>query len=34
MLSGNKVIVFGLIYKGDVDDIRELLVFDIYELLN
>ncbi len=34
MLSGNKVTVFGLTYKGDVDDIRESPAFDIYELLN
>ncbi|CAC7549965.1 capsular polysaccharide synthesis enzyme [Staphylococcus aureus] len=33
-LSGNKVTVFGLTYKGDVDDIRESPAFDIYELLN
>ena len=32
--SGNKVTVFGLTYKGDVDDIRESPAFDIYELLN
>mgnify|MGYP002719525470 FL=1 len=29
----NKVTVFGLTYKGDVDDIRESPAFDIYELL-
>ena len=32
-LKGNKVTVFGLTYKGDVDDIRESPAFDIYELL-
>ncbi len=32
-LDGNKVTVFGLTYKGDVDDIRESPAFDIYELL-
>ncbi len=32
-LNGNKVTVFGLTYKGDVDDIRESPAFDIYELL-
>lgn len=32
-LGGNKVTVFGLTYKGDVDDIRESPAFDIYELL-
>lgn len=32
-LEGNKVTVFGLTYKGDVDDIRESPAFDIYELL-
>ena len=32
-LNGNKVTIFGLTYKGDVDDIRESPAFDIYELL-
>lgn len=32
-LNGKKVTVFGLTYKGDVDDIRESPAFDIYELL-
>ncbi len=32
-LGGNKVAVFGLTYKGDVDDIRESPAFDIYEML-
>lgn len=32
-LGGKKVTVFGLTYKGDVDDIRESPAFDIYELL-
>lgn len=32
-LTGNKIVVFGLTYKGDVDDIRESPAFDIYELL-
>lgn len=32
-LGGDKVTVFGLTYKGDVDDIRESPAFDIYELL-
>lgn len=32
-LNGNKIVVFGLTYKGDVDDIRESPAFDIYELL-
>ncbi|HJE19781.1 MAG TPA: nucleotide sugar dehydrogenase [Aliicoccus persicus] len=32
-LEGNKVTVFGLTYKGDVDDIRESPAFDIYEML-
>src|SRR5699024_4915834 len=32
-LQGDKVTVFGLTYKGDVDDIRESPAFDIYELL-
>lgn len=32
-LGGNKVTVFGLTYKGDVDDIRESPAFDIYEML-
>ncbi|CAM2895646.1 nucleotide sugar dehydrogenase [Salinicoccus roseus] len=32
-LKGQKVTVFGLTYKGDVDDIRESPAFDIYELL-
>ena len=32
-LNSNKVTVFGLTYKGDVDDIRESPAFDIYELL-
>ncbi|UBH09347.1 nucleotide sugar dehydrogenase [Macrococcus armenti] len=32
-LNGNKVTVFGLTYKGDVDDIRESPAFDIYEML-
>lgn len=33
-VEGNKVTVFGLTYKGDVDDIRESPAFDIYEMLN
>lgn len=33
-VGGNKVTVFGLTYKGDVDDIRESPAFDIYEMLN
>ncbi|CAM2941588.1 nucleotide sugar dehydrogenase [Staphylococcus sp. HGB0015] len=32
-VNGQKVTVFGLTYKGDVDDIRESPAFDIYELL-
>lgn len=32
-VDGNKVTVFGLTYKGDVDDIRESPAFDIYEML-
>ncbi|KIH71447.1 nucleotide sugar dehydrogenase [Salinicoccus roseus] len=32
-MDGDKVTVFGLTYKGDVDDIRESPAFDIYELL-
>ncbi len=32
-VNGRKVTVFGLTYKGDVDDIRESPAFDIYELL-
>ncbi|PKF22004.1 UDP-N-acetyl-D-mannosamine dehydrogenase [Macrococcoides caseolyticum] len=32
-IGGNKVTVFGLTYKGDVDDIRESPAFDIYEML-
>src|SRR5699024_11183852 len=32
-INGNKVTIFGLTYKGDVDDIRESPAFDIYELL-
>ena len=32
-LEGDKVTVFGLTYKGDVDDIRESPAFDIYEML-
>lgn len=32
-LGGNKVTVFGLTYKGNVDDIRESPAFDIYEML-
>lgn len=32
-VNGNKVAVFGLTYKGDVDDIRESPAFDIYEML-
>ncbi|MBI5975388.1 nucleotide sugar dehydrogenase [Staphylococcus canis] len=32
-LDGHKVTVFGLTYKGDVDDIRESPAFDIYGLL-
>lgn len=32
-VKGNKVTVFGLTYKGDVDDIRESPAFDIYEML-
>ncbi|WP_414044584.1 nucleotide sugar dehydrogenase [Macrococcus equi] len=32
-VGGNKVTVFGLTYKGDVDDIRESPAFDIYEML-
>ncbi|MBA8759385.1 nucleotide sugar dehydrogenase [Staphylococcus coagulans] len=32
-VNGHKVTVFGLTYKGDVDDIRESPAFDIYELL-
>src|SRR5699024_12621014 len=33
ILDGKKVTVFGLPYKGDVDDIRESPAFDIYQLL-
>lgn len=33
ILDGKKVTVFGLTYKGDVDDIRESPAFDIYQLL-
>ncbi|ARJ52026.1 nucleotide sugar dehydrogenase [Staphylococcus lutrae] len=33
-LNAVKVTVFGLTYKGDVDDIRESPAFDIYELLH
>ncbi|MDW3797113.1 MULTISPECIES: nucleotide sugar dehydrogenase [Staphylococcus] len=33
-VDGNKVVVFGLTYKGDVDDIRESPAFDIYEMLS
>lgn len=32
-IDGKKVTVFGLTYKGDVDDIRESPAFDIYEML-
>lgn len=32
-LEGKKIAVFGLTYKGDVDDIRESPAFDIYKLL-
>ncbi|PNZ98035.1 nucleotide sugar dehydrogenase [Staphylococcus massiliensis] len=32
-LGGNKIAVFGLTYKGDVDDIRESPAFDIYNML-
>lgn len=32
-LNGKKIAVFGLTYKGDVDDIRESPAFDIYEVL-
>ncbi|TVT28879.1 nucleotide sugar dehydrogenase [Salinicoccus cyprini] len=32
-MDSDKVTVFGLTYKGDVDDIRESPAFDIYELL-
>lgn len=32
-VKGNKVAVFGLTYKGDVDDIRESPAYDIYEML-
>ncbi len=31
--GGRKVTVFGLTYKGDVDDIRESPAFDIYKML-
>ncbi|MGO2040668.1 MAG: nucleotide sugar dehydrogenase [Staphylococcus equorum] len=31
--NGNKIVVFGLTYKGDVDDIRESPAFDIYNEL-
>lgn len=33
-ITNPKVAVFGLTYKGDVDDIRESPAFDIYELLS
>ncbi|GGI41331.1 nucleotide sugar dehydrogenase [Mammaliicoccus stepanovicii] len=29
-LGGHKIVVFGLTYKGDVDDVRESPAFDIY----
>lgn len=29
-LDGHKIVVFGLTYKGDVDDVRESPAFDIY----
>ncbi|WP_448969277.1 nucleotide sugar dehydrogenase [Macrococcus capreoli] len=32
-VDGHKVTIFGLTYKGDVDDIRESPAFDIYEML-
>lgn len=32
-VRGTKVTVFGLTYKGDVDDIRESPAFEIYEML-
>lgn len=32
--SGKKITVFGLTYKGNVDDIRESPAMDIYEILN
>ncbi|MGK0576842.1 nucleotide sugar dehydrogenase [Macrococcus capreoli] len=32
-VDGQKVTIFGLTYKGDVDDIRESPAFDIYEML-
>ncbi len=32
-VDGKKLTVFGLTYKGDVDDIRESPAFDIYEML-
>ena len=32
-VEGNKITIFGLTYKGDVDDIRESPAFDIYEML-
>lgn len=32
-VGGNKITIFGLTYKGDVDDIRESPAFDIYEIL-
>lgn len=33
-LNGKKITIFGLTYKGDVDDIRESPAFDIYEMIN
>ncbi|MBU6112334.1 MULTISPECIES: nucleotide sugar dehydrogenase [Mammaliicoccus] len=32
-VNGNKIVVFGLTYKGDVDDVRESPAFDIYNEL-
>src|SRR5699024_10418322 len=32
--GGKKITVFGLTYKGNVDDIRESPAMDIYEILN